>query len=168
MDRKELRLRFQLFTLTLALCFTFGLQQSANAQFLAPVASGLPGGNLLSIDFGDMDNDGDLDAVVCGTDNMNGPFADVYEFDNGMYTALPTGNFNPVLHQIAGHSYNSVEWGDVNNDNRLDFIIIGEDDQGFQRVEIYRNEGNNGFFNIFSLPGGNFFDVEWADADNDG
>lgn len=127
-----------------------------------------------SISTGDYDGDGDMDFVVQGwcthpkevegkTVNVNEQLAIVYK-NNG------TGVFTEAA-TLDGRSNGSIEFGDYDNDGRLDILQIGwkEDIKG-GKVNIYHNDGNDIFSDInnttlFPMADGH---ARFGDYDNDG
>jgi predicted nucleotidyltransferase len=120
------------------------------------IDSGLQGVEYSSVDWGDYDNDGDLDVILCGQEYPLSPVlvhAKIYENDNGIFTDIQAG--------LPGISGGSVAWGDYDNDGDLDVLLSGK---------IFRNDGDDVFTDINAgLP----FQygrasVKWVDYDNDG
>ena len=114
-----------------------------------------------SFDWGDYDNDGDLDLVVVGFDPSYNTQAAIYRNDNGTFTDIGAG--------LTGVFFSSVEWGDYDNDGDLDLALAGMDDTYTNRVTIiYRNDG--GVFTDISagLLGVDYSSLDWGDYDNDG
>ncbi len=68
----------------------------------------------------------------------------------------------------------SVEWGDYDNDGRLDFLLIGSSGSSPIRFsQLWRNNGDGSFTNVTStatpgLSGVDYGSVAWGDYDNDG
>ena len=120
-----------------------------------PIASeGLSDGK---IKFGDYDNDNDLDLIVSGYNSWTS-YIKIYKNEgNNMFT-LQSGTNLPNIY------VNSTEWGDYNNDGKLDLLFAG------YYNPVFRNEGNNTFANQYSIhsdPFNNGFG-KWGDLDNDG
>lgn len=108
-----------------------------------------------SADFGDFDNDGDLDLVFSGCD---GPsyLSKIYQNDNGMFS-----DFNASL---TGHTSSSVAWGDFENDGDLDFILSGSP----QIITLYENVNNSFSNHSASFKAVENGSIKWGDYDNDG
>jgi len=122
-------------------------------------------GNNLSIDFGDIDNDGDFDAFI---GNFNGT---VKFFENIGTEENFEFNFQEELNEIDLSGYSSPEVFDINNDGDLDLLI------GHMSGTIiyYENIGTVNEFN-FNLVSENFQEIDVGfrssisndDIDNDG
>lgn len=127
-------------------------------NFVQP-SSGLQGVQVGSTDWGDFDNDGDLDLVILGGDaNAANRYTIIYENINDtmfMHTSL------------IGLARGTAKWADVDNDMDLDVFITG---QGATENEAYLYINNNGVFtnsgNFFT--GVNYSDADFGDYDNDG
>lgn len=130
------------------------------AQDFSDTNLGLP--NLFEgmSDWGDYDNDGDLDLLMAGAEPTVGEYIRLFRNDSGVL--IPVESPFPGIHD------GSVSWGDYNRDGYLDVLIIGYVSvNGI--MSIYENDGSGGFFDI----GGDFPDVfrgtgTWGDYDNDG
>lgn len=160
------------FTLTsiFLLATTLFFSSFTQAQTFVDANLNFPINNLASAAWGDIDNDGDLDLALSGLlPGPQGGFTAIYVNTNGTFAAIPASDLQGgTMPQLAGPGFNQVEWGDYNNDNLLDLAVIGNDDNGTKYFKIWRNEGNNVFFNSIDLPNCLCYDVEWADVDNDG
>jgi len=87
-------------------------------------------------DWGDYDNDGDLDLVIIGEDEEIAKTL-IYRNDDGFnFTDVTTG----TLQRVQG---GDVEWGDYDNDGDLDILLAGSDG-GSLYTAVYRND--TGFF----------------------
>lgn len=108
-----------------------------------------------SVDWGDYDNDGDLDILLIGW-NGSERITQIYRNDNG--------DFNPIDTGITG-SFASGQWGDFNNDGNLDLLLTGWGNPS----KIYQNNGDGTFTEVASLSaGGQQSAGAWGDFDNDG
>ncbi|MGM0589963.1 MAG: cadherin domain-containing protein [Bacteroidota bacterium] len=125
------------------------------------INAGLTTMNFPDVAWGDLDQDGDLDLVLVGTDTNNDPYAEIYENDNG--------SFSPFTTNLTGLYYGKVDLGDFDNDGDLDLVMTGMDGGTVPTSVIYRNDGDLSFTNINAgLTGLQRGDAEWGDYDNDG
>ncbi len=117
-----------------------------------------------SIQWGDCDNDGDLDLAVTGY-RATGPSSNkAFIFRNdgsNNFTSLPD------LYGSGGVSSSSIQWGDYDKDNDLDLIVSGWRSSTCV-TDIFRNNGNNSFTKILSLTPTEQGSLHWGDFDNDG
>jgi hypothetical protein len=127
----------------------------SSAQF------GLPGTTEGSLDWGDFDNDGDLDLVVSG----NGPgFVQTIKVfrNNGQ------GGLTEAATNFPAVWLSTTHWGDYDNDGDLDLLVTGGFGDGNAVSRIYRNDGG-AFTDINAgLAGVWFSQSAWVDFDNDG
>ena len=114
-------------------------------------------------DWGDFDNDGDLDLLITGYTVLESmAIAKIYQnIGNDTFTyytsLISTGLF-----------YGASAWGDYDNDGDLDILLTGNTGYTFVS-KIFRNE--NGSFveqTSISLIGVERSSVAWGDYDNDG
>ncbi len=111
-------------------------------------------------DWGDYDNDGDIDFVISGGFDDNGKQRDttlIYENNNSSFSPIDAG-FKPM-------KYGSSKWGDFDNDGDLDLLISGN----YDYTKLYINNGDK----TFTDSGNNYVginngDAEWVDFNNDG
>ncbi len=117
---------------------------------LVPIGSG-------SVDWGDYDNDGDLDIFMTGW-NGTTSYALIYRNDEGSFVDINAG--------LPGVRSGSCLWGDYDNDGDLDIFLSGWN-------------GTESFTQIFENDNGSFVDINaglttingsaaWGDYDNDG
>jgi len=118
------------------------------------------GVNRSSIAFADVDNDGDQDVLITGSDN--GSIAKLYTNDgNGNFTEVSGTPFEGV-------SQSSIAFADVDNDNDQDVLITGYSNQSISK--LYTNDGNGNFTEALDTPfqGVHVSSIAFADVDNDG
>ena len=111
--------------------------------------------------WGDFDNDGKLDIALTGQTNSGRR--------TFLYRNTGTGFSQVFSNQIVGLSDADLEWGDVDNDNDLDLVVMGYSNSG-PVTRIYRNNGASGFSHAsnFYFTGLYNGDCEMADFDKDG
>lgn len=138
----------------------------------AVVLPGISGISESSVAWGDYDNDNDLDFILTGTTAGSAKVSQIWR--NG--TTGSTGAFSNVTASIApglpGVNESTVSWGDYDNDNDLDILLIGNDMDDIGILQIWKNNisGSSGAFvkietSITQLYGGS---GAWGDYDNDG
>ena len=115
-----------------------------------------------SAEWGDYDNDGDMDLLLTGV-NASNRFTKIYR-NNGNNSFSEQTSIS-----LIGVCDGSAKWGDYDNDGDLDIILTGS--SGNNTVtKLYRNNGNNSFSeqSVAALAGAYYSSVDWADYDNDG
>jgi uncharacterized membrane protein YeaQ/YmgE (transglycosylase-associated protein family) len=86
--------------------------------------------------WGDFDNDGDLDILLAGADGSSNYLSKIYRNDgNGVFTDINAG--------LEGVYMSSADWGDYDNDGDLDILLAGYTGSATV-LKIYRN--NSGVF----------------------
>jgi len=131
------------------------------------ISTGLISVGYSSVDWGDYDNDSDLDFLWTGAD-----FSANYNKISFIYRNHGDGLFLNLDIVLPGVRDGSVAWGDYDNDGDLDFLLTGatQNPPNYNPIsKIYRNNGNSTFSEITAgLPGVCYSSVAWADYDNDG
>ncbi|QDU56648.1 FG-GAP repeat protein [Aeoliella mucimassa] len=103
---------------------------------------------------GDIDGDGDLDALIA--DRLNG---------NYLWRNNGHGVFEVVGQPFGGEDTVAVALGDLNGDGRLDAVVANRN----QSIAVYRNSGNGNFVLMGSYENvADYRDIAVADFDNDG
>jgi|FLOH01.1.fsa_nt_gi hypothetical protein len=112
-----------------------------------------------SVEWGDFDNDKDLDILVTGKQANNNLSTNIYRNDNGVFTKLDIG--------IPGVYNGNATWGDYDNDYDLDILITGNVG-GNAYTAVYKNTKNQyskvsqRFIPLMNSAGA------WGDFDKDG
>ena len=92
-------------------------------------------------DWGDYDNDGDLDLIGSGTsllinstDTLSFPISNIYQQNS-------SGNFvaDTSLYLLDSVGFSSIQWGDYDNDGDLDLLMNGELDNKDLITKVYEN-----------------------------
>ncbi|HSH05289.1 MAG TPA: FG-GAP-like repeat-containing protein [Anaerolineae bacterium] len=124
------------------------------------INAALPGVTASTADWGDYDNDGDLDIILTGS-TISGEITHIYR-NNGDNT------FTNINATLPGVTASTADWGDYDNDGDLDILLAGSTISG-EITHIYRNNGDDTFTNInATLPGVTAGTAAWGDYDNDG
>ncbi|MEK0189611.1 VCBS repeat-containing protein, partial [Microcoleus anatoxicus] len=128
-------------------------------ELFTDINANLAGAYYSSANWGDYDNDGDLDILVTGTKGSNS-IAKVYRNDSG--------NFTDINAALKGVNNSSIDWGDYDRDGDLDILLTGLDDTSNAVSKVYRNDGGNFTDVSANLPGVWNSSANWGDYDNDG
>lgn len=133
------------------------------------IPTGIVGLGNSAMDWGDYDNDGDLDLIIIGS-NSTGRKTLIYQNNNGTFSTDPTIN-NSFVQVENG----DVKWGDYDNDGDLDIAITGNVANSINStVKVYENRINTS--GVFvedtqvnnSLVGLGNSSLKWGDLDSDG
>ncbi len=146
--------------IVIAVILTLGIAALFGQTILTEQTHPIPGIYKSAVDWGDFDNDGDLDLLIAGLLADDTSIARIYRNNTGTFVDVNAG--------IPGFSSASVAWGDYDKDGDLDFAISGLSG-GLPLSKIYNNSGGEFSSNILAtitgLEGGA---LAWGDADNDG
>lgn len=136
------------------------------------------GGNLTSVnvgslEWGDIDNDGDLDLVLSGCNNGGGALGPC---SNGQQTFVYTNNGSSLVENLSWQenldkvAFSDTTLGDVDNDGDLDLILSGQSSSA-KISKVYINNGTtfveNSAWQQF-LIGVYMCSLDLGDIDNDG
>ncbi len=139
------------------------IYQNNGGSFIEDTSIDLAGVQNSAAAFGDYDNDGDLDILICGQDNNNNNISKVYQNNNGSFDE-DTGI------TLAGvGNYPSAVFGDYDNDGDLDILLTGQDSDYVRQSKLYKN--TNGYYTedtASSLTGVDNSSAAFGDYDNDG
>ena len=147
-----------------------GLDGQGNPQLSLAWSSNVTDDFTMSVAWGDVDGDGDLDLATgnFGDDNAGGPNR-VYLNQGGRLQPSPAWSSN------EWDATESVAWGDVDGDDDLDLAVgNNNEDSGGQPNRVYLNQGLDGQGNPqLSLAWSasettNTHSVAWGDVDGDG
>jgi len=108
--------------------------------------------------WGDYDNDGRLDLVICGAAAI-GNISRIYHNEG-------RGVFRDIAAGLPGFGLPAVAWGDYDNDGDLDLLISGA--SGTKQTKIFRNDHGQFVDSGIVLPGLSDGSAAWGDYDNDG
>ena len=117
----------------------------------------------------DIDNDGDLDIIVCAT-NPNGGGTDynqVILFTNNSTSGNISFSKTVLINNVSLSRFARIDVADMNNDGYMDFVTAKDDGN----VGVYLNNGSGGFTlsaTIASTYSGNVQSVLIADINEDG
>ena len=136
------------------------LYRNDDGIFLNDVSVQLPGVSFSSLDWGDFDNDGDLDILMAGVDDSHDPSSRIYRNDSGVFTEIGVGSLLQV-------TYASVAWGDYDNDGDLDVLLAGSNVSDYHS-RVYRNDGGSFVDIVAGLTGIGQGSASWGDFDIDG
>lgn len=130
---------------------------------LSLAVSNLLGLTEAGIDWGDFDNDGDLDLLMMGLDD---------NYASRMLLLRNNGNgmFSDSGQAFTGIARGGLAWGDFNNDGWSDFVVCGFTNiyvASSDALVVYLNNGSGGFSKLVQMPGG-VYQVAVADYDLDG
>lgn len=138
------------------------LHRNDGSGVFSEVQIGLPGIYDGAVAWGDMDNDGDLDLALSGTQLLNGTPAGF----TGLYENQGSGVFAAVNAGLPLLTESSLAWADYDRDADLDLLLSGR--YGSDPVaRVYRNDGDAGWVNINAGLVGAVGTIAWGDYDND-
>jgi hypothetical protein len=115
------------------------------------------------LDYGDIDNDGDLDVIISGRNMVNFVYyTEVYRNDG-------FGNFTEdSSNSLIPRNNGQVHLADIDGDGDLDASVSGLDINLETLTDTYLNDGTGLFAYSSSLVGAYSGGSDWADVDNDG
>lgn len=136
---------------------------SGTGSFTLVTGTIFTGVYLSSTEFIDIDNDNDLDLLICGKDSSEIPTTALY-LNNGS-GSFSAGTGTPFIGSHTG----DIAYGDTDNDGDQDILITGIDTSGQDIAAFYVNNG--GTFSLLPnspFPGVSLHSSSFADFNNDG
>lgn len=109
------------------------LYKNVEGNLTGVLNSGLNGHVSGSVQWGDYDNDGDLDLLFNGESSGDWPFEIMINDGDDRFTHLTEDNFKNL-------SNGSAAWGDYDNDGDLDIVVTGFEEPNNPELIIYRND----------------------------
>ena len=123
------------------------------------INAGLTAFSVSSAAWGDYDNDGRLDILLCGNTGFGSFETHVWRNTINGFTNINAG--------LPGANGNGAAWADYDNDGRLDVFMVGLAGTNYI-AELWRNT-SNGFTNVNVGIAGLINGItSWGDYDNDG
>ena len=139
------------------------LYRQDSAGVFVDVGSGMTGIWCGAVAWGDYDNDGDLDILMSGSQEMFNSTTTILRND-----VLSGGGFVDMHPALPALRFSSVAWGDYDNDGDLDVLLTGSQDTG-RVTRVFRNDGGGVFTDIHSpLVNVGNGSAAWGDCDSDG
>lgn len=139
------------------------LLKNSGGNRLVATATPFPAVYGSAADWGDYDNDGDLDLVISGNSGTNTFTTQLFRNDSGSFV-----EDEYVSGQLPDVQFGSLKWGDYDGDGYLDLLMTGETATGLVS-KVFRNLGDRSFQDINApMPGVREGTAEWGDFNNDG
>ena len=127
----------------------------------------LPDLNYISMDAGDINQDGLMDIVLAGSEKIYLSSGDIRAH---IYVLINNGDFSFTEHfriENIGVFVNSLELGDLNNDGYLDLMYYGAGGS-YRAYKLFLNDKNSNFYEIENSVGDvNTGGSNLGDMDND-
>lgn len=137
------------------------LYRNDGATFVLMPNAGVPGLHSGSIDWADLDGDGDLDVLVTGEDGSGEPVTAIGRNDG-------TGTFDVQIDALVGIAYGDAALADFNSDGVWDVLLSGVSTDGFTTI-LFEGDASGAYSAVpVSLPALAFSSVDWGDVDGDG
>jgi len=137
-----------------------GLYINDNNTFTLSSQSGLPALYYGAADWGDFNNDGNIDIILSGYSQS---------IETNVYINNGDATFTRFSASLAQVYLGDVKFGDFNNDQFLDIIVAGSDQNGNNIVKVYFNENGNSLTEAStSFPPINYCKAKLADYNDNG
>jgi len=117
-----------------------------------------------SIAFSDIDNDGDQDVIISGSNNSIGRITKLYTNNGSGHFTLNTAS------KLEAIEYSAIAFSDIDNDGDDDLLTTGRNDEREQIANLYTNDGKGKFTKVLNtqFEGVESGTIEFTDIDNDG
>ena len=95
--------------------------------------------------FGDIDNDGDVDLLLTGSEASGSAVSQLYRNHAGSFSLVEDVDIASGANddQLLGVSSGLIRFGDVDNDGDLDLLLTGRKEDYALESRLYRNEAGN-------------------------
>jgi PKD repeat protein/predicted nucleotidyltransferase len=130
----------------------------------------LPGISRGSVEWGDYDNDNDLDILITGRISPSQTIVRVFRNDGNNNFSAQNDIFSPQITQSFRYEKCSSVWRDMNNDGFIDILLNYPSESGENKLLVYGNKGNGTFELKTTLSYVTMDDnsMDPGDFDNDG
>ena len=106
------------------------------------------------VDWGDYDNDGDLDFAIAGVGTDDVTVSKIFQNNNGSFTDIGAG--------IRGLRRGDLQWFDYDGDNDLDLTISGRDTSNDRWTILYKNTNGQFADSGFEFPDVDLSGLAWG------
>ncbi|GAA4943149.1 hypothetical protein GCM10023314_15290 [Algibacter agarivorans] len=116
------------------------------------------------VSFGDVDNDGDQDVLINGSDGSNSIVKLFINDGTGIFTE----SIGQPFELAGGYPFNA--FADIDGDNDLDLMISGQINTSQASTKLYVNDGNGNYSIMLGTPFPQVTNgsIDFGDVDNDG
>lgn len=142
-------------------------RNDGNSRFTS-ITTNLPALCWGNVKWGDYDNDGDPDVLICGQNTQAGYGIKGNNGVTRIYRNNGAGTFTDIQANLPGVAAGYAAWKDFDNDGYLDFALQGYSTSG-PLLKFYRNQQNGTFTDLNLTLAGNYLgNLVWTDLNGDG